>query len=136
MGKGQNVPAPRGVFFHYQNCNFPEECFILSTFCYSVQCALECPLIFLSLGELEREGIENQFRLYLCTLWTDDSEVRHTLPGQPLHGHLSFNLPPICSVCVHRGRARKTGPSVVMFTVDATHRLVKCSCPVTTLVSL
>jgi hypothetical protein len=29
MGEGQNVPAPTGVFFHSQNCNFPEESFIL-----------------------------------------------------------------------------------------------------------
>jgi hypothetical protein len=37
MGEGQKVPAPTGVFLHSQNCNFPEESFILSSSCNSVE---------------------------------------------------------------------------------------------------
>ncbi len=39
MSEGQNVPAPTAsfeLFSHTQNCNFPEESLILSTFCNSV----------------------------------------------------------------------------------------------------
>jgi hypothetical protein len=35
MGEVKNVPASTGNFFHSQNCNFPEEGFILSSFCKS-----------------------------------------------------------------------------------------------------
>jgi hypothetical protein len=35
MGEGQNVPVPTGGFFYSQNCNFPEESFILSSPCNS-----------------------------------------------------------------------------------------------------
>ncbi len=37
MGKRKKVPAPTGGFFHSKNCNFPEESFILSSFCNSVK---------------------------------------------------------------------------------------------------
>jgi hypothetical protein len=37
MGEGQNVPESTGGFLHPQNCNFPEESFILSSPCNSVE---------------------------------------------------------------------------------------------------
>jgi hypothetical protein len=39
MGDGQNVPAPTGDFSYFfsQNCIFPEESFILISFCYCVE---------------------------------------------------------------------------------------------------
>jgi hypothetical protein len=35
-GQGKNFPAPTGGCLHSQNCNFPEESFILSSSCKSV----------------------------------------------------------------------------------------------------
>ncbi len=44
MGEGQNVRSPTVGFFHSQNCNFPEESFILSSSCNSVLPILPFPL--------------------------------------------------------------------------------------------
>jgi hypothetical protein len=37
MGEGQNIHAPTGGLFHFQNCNFPKESVILISFCNSAR---------------------------------------------------------------------------------------------------
>ncbi len=41
-GRGKKCSGTNRVFSHSQNCNFPEESFVLSTFCNSVQCTVMC----------------------------------------------------------------------------------------------
>jgi hypothetical protein len=43
MGEGQNVSESTGGFLHPQNCNFPEESFILISSCNSVFCNIKIP---------------------------------------------------------------------------------------------
>ncbi len=62
-GRGKKCSGTNRVFSHSQNCNFPEESFVLSTFCNSVHSLMVC--IFDPACELLPPWRKE---LYLCTV--------------------------------------------------------------------
>ncbi len=73
MDRGQNVPAPTGDFFHSQNCNFPEESFILSSPCNSVVRIYRLPIDTESVRFAYRNRAERSRLCYICVCITSYS---------------------------------------------------------------
>jgi hypothetical protein len=95
MGGEQNVPAPAGNIFHSQNCNFPDEGFILSTgsSCNSVHNQVppptewtECCRLFFSSSEL---GLPTPSHAGECAVCTPSPLV----PGERLAGEGVWGSP-------------------------------------------
>ncbi len=72
MGEGQNVPESKGGFLHPQNCNFPEESFILSSPCNSVglHCKDKMPKILNKYSKKWNIGASVSISTFMC-LWAN-----------------------------------------------------------------
>ncbi len=73
MGEGQNVPALTGGTFHSQNCNFPEESFILISFCYSAY-SQTLQMNFLSRKEAKKKVLRTTCKVVFA-FWTSFPSV-------------------------------------------------------------